>query len=362
MNKIKKIHFGIVGLGNIASTHARAIRGHEDADVSAAASRSEKNRLQFKKEFDLPLFETYEDLLSFDPIDAITVCTPTGTHLEYGERAAEAGKHVIIEKPIEITVQRGRRLIDCCRQNGVKLAVIYQNRFSKGAIRVKEVIESGIIGTPIMARAAVKWFRDQEYYSSSNWRGTLRLDGGGAVINQAVHTIDLLYWFLGEAEAVSAFKGTMTHPDIEAEDNAVAIVRFKSGVLAVFEASTSIIPPQPRRIEINGTKGSVVLTDDEAIVMLGSGSEIFDSESDSVFDEDESQKRGSGAADPMEGLGVQNHTAQYKQIIHAIRNDEAPVVSGEESLQSLAVVESIYRSSELRTEVVVKDLILGNKI
>ena len=354
MSLSEVIHFGIAGLGNIASTHARAILNHDSASVSAASSRNVENRQKFSDEFGLPVYETIEGLLSHEPIDVVTICTPTGTHLEYGEKAAEAGKHVVVEKPIEVNSGKGRRLIDSCRQNGVKLAVIYQNRFSDGAIRVKEVLEKGLIGKPIMARAAVKWFRDQEYYHSSNWRGTLDLDGGGAVINQAVHTIDLLTWFLGEAEAVSAYKGTFTHEDIEAEDNAVAIIRFKSDVLAVFEASTSIVPAQPRKIEIHGTKGTVILTDDEAVVLLGTGSEKSDNEVN--------QESGSGATDPLVGLGFQNHALQYAQIIHAIKTDGETVVSGEESLQSLAVVESIYRSSELRKEVFIKEFISVKKI
>ena len=353
MSASKVIHFGIAGLGNIASTHARAILNHDSASVAAASSRSLVNRQKFSDEFGLPVYETVEELLLHKPLDAVTICTPTGTHLEVGEKAAEAGKHVVVEKPIEVNVGKGRRLIDCCKENGVQLAIIYQNRFSDGAVRVKEVLEKGLIGEPIMARAAVKWFRDQEYYRSSNWRGTLHLDGGGAVINQAVHTIDLLYWFLGEAEAVSAYKGTFTHEDIEAEDNAVAIIRFKSDVMAVFEASTSIVPAQPRKIEIHGTKGTVILTDDEAVVLLGSGSEEADKEYN--------QENGSGAADPLKGLGFQNHASQYAQIIHAIRSGGEPIVSGEESLQSLAVVESIYRSAELRKEVFVKDLLSGKK-
>lgn len=353
MSETEVIHFGITGLGNIASTHARAILNHESAKVTAAFSRSVENRQKFSDEFGLPVYETFEELLTHQPLDAVTICTPTGTHLEYGVKAAEAGKHVVVEKPIEVDVAKGRRLIDSCRQNGVKLAVIYQNRFSEGAVRVKEVLEKGLIGKPIMGRAAVKWFRDQEYYRSSNWRGTLNLDGGGAVINQAVHTLDLLTWLLGEAEAVSAYKGTFTHENIEAEDNAVAIIRFKSGLLSVFEASTSIVPAQPRKIEIHGTTGTVVLTDDEAVVLLGSGPGQNKIEG--------RQEVGSGATDPLKGLGFQNHALQYIQIIAAIKSDKEPVVSGEESLQSLAIVESIYRSSELKREVTVEELLSVKK-
>lgn len=355
MSGSEVIHFGIAGLGNIASTHARAILYHDSASVGAACSRGVQNRQKFQEEFDLPVYATMEELLRHQPLHAVTICTPTGTHLEVGVQAAEAGKHVIVEKPIEVTIRKARRLIDCCRENGVQLAVIYQNRFSKGAIRIKEALDKGLIGEPIMARAAVKWFRSDDYYQSSDWRGTLNLDGGGAVINQSIHTLDLMTWFLGEAEAVSAYKGTCTHKEIEAEDNAVAIIRFQSGVMAVFEASTSIVPAQPRRIEINGTEGTLLLIDDESFLLTDSGSEPHEHESHGEAG------TGAGASDPMSGLGFQHHASQYAQIIDAIRSGGEPAVSGEESLHSLAIVESIYRSSEWKREVLVKDVRFGRK-
>ena len=329
----KIIHFGIVGLGNIALTHARAISGHVNATVSAACSRNEENRKHFGRKFNVPLYSDYSDMLLHDKLDAVTICTPSGSHLDYAKKAAEAGKHVVIEKPIDITVERGREIIECCKQNGVKLAVIYQNRFSDGAIQMKSALNAGEIGSPVMARASVKWYRDQDYYTESTWRGTLKLDGGGAVINQAIHTLDLLIWMMGDVKTVSAFKATLTHPGIEAEDNAVAILKFTSGALCVFEASTSIQPPQPRRIEINGTAGTMVLEDDR-FIEVSNGNE----------QESKTEVGGVGAADPMAGMGTDHHSRQYEQIIDAILNDKSPVVSGEESLKSLAVVEAIYRS------------------
>ncbi len=354
----KIIQFGIVGLGNIATTHAHAINGHVNANVSAACSRSEENRTQFGKEFDLPIYSDYSEMLTHENLDAVTICTPSGTHLNYAQKAAEAGKHVVIEKPIEITVERGREIIECCKQNGVKLAVIYQNRFSDGAIEMKKELKSGNIGSAIMARASVKWYRDQEYYTQSSWRGTLKLDGGGAVINQAIHTIDLLIWMLGDVESVSAFKATLTHPGIEAEDNAVAILKFKSGTLALFEASTSIIPAQPRRIEINGTKGTVVLEDDRYFRIKNGSKNNSQSDGSSGSDGEESSKSsGAGAADPMAGLGILHHSRQYESIIEAILNDKPPVVSGGESLKSLAVVEAIYQSADSGRLVLMNDVL-----
>lgn len=378
----KIIQFGVVGLGNIASTHAHAINGHVNANVSAACSRSEENRTLFGKEFDLTLYSDYNEMLTHENLEAVTICTPSGSHLDYAKKAAEAGKHVVIEKPIEITVERGKEIIECCKQNGVKLAVIYQNRFSDGAIQMKNEFKNGNIGSSIMARASVKWYREQEYYTESSWRGTLKLDGGGAVINQAIHTIDLLIWLLGDVESVSAFKATMTHPGIEAEDNAVAILKFKSGTLTLFEASTSIVPAQPRRIEINGTIGTVVLEDDRFIRIEGDsvpnmqnkgrgGIDDYEGsggsgESEGSEGSERSEKSegigrregsGAGAADPMAGLGILHHSRQYESIIDAILNDKTPDVTGYESLKSLAVVEAIYQSADNGRVVLMNDIL-----
>ena len=335
MSEQSRIKFGIAGLGNIAATHARAINGLSRAEVAAACSRSEQNRNTFAHQFDVPVYSGYHEFLNHSNLDVVTICTPSGTHLDYGKLAAEAGKHVVVEKPIEVTVKRGKELIECCRQNGVKLAVIYQNRFIDGAVQMKKALDNGILGDPVMVRAAVKWYRDQEYYTSSEWRGTLKLDGGGAVINQAIHTLDLLVWMMGEVESVSALKDTLTHPGIEAEDNAVAVLKFKNGAMGVFEASTSVTPAQPRIVEINGTRATALLTDDRV--------EIKPTETN---EKSVRSNKSSGAESPLSGLATGPHQKQYEQITDAFLTDGEPVVSGEESLRSLALAEAIYRSSE----------------
>lgn len=338
----KKTGIGIVGLGNIAATHADAILGLEEAVLAAGCSRSESNRTRFADSFNVRCTSDYDEFLSQEPLDVVTICTPSGTHLEYGKRAAEAGKHLIIEKPIEISVKRGQELIDCCRKNGVKLAVIYQNRFMESVIQMKKALVNGDIGEPVMARASVKWYRDQEYYARSGWRGTLEMDGGGAVINQSIHTIDLLVWLLGNVVKLSGFKTTRTHPGIEAEDNAVAVMEFERGVLGVFEASTSIVPAQPRLIEINGTKGTALLEDDNFRLLTADSKDVSDKTE---------KKGGTGADDPLAGMSSSHHQKQYEQIVNAIQRGGETVVSGEESLRSLAVVEALYRSSNLNKAV-----------
>ncbi|TVQ03699.1 MAG: gfo/Idh/MocA family oxidoreductase [Balneolaceae bacterium] len=337
MSDERKLRFGIAGLGNIAATHAKAIQSIENTGLSAAFSRSEANRSRFSQSFGVPAYSSFDELLSHSPLDAIVICTPSGTHLDYGKAAAEAGKHVIVEKPIEVTVARGKELIHACKQNGVKLAVIYQNRFLDGAVKMKRVVEDGTIGEPVMVRASVKWFRDQAYYENSGWRGTYKMDGGGAVINQAIHTIDLLLWIMGDIAELSALKGTLTHRGIEAEDNAVAVLQFKNGAMGVFEASTSIVPAQPRSIEINGTMGTAILKDDQFTLIFDKANQLSAVQKTSG---------GAGAADPLDGLQANLHASQYAGIVDAILYDKPPEVSGEDALRSLAVAEAIYRSAE----------------
>lgn len=318
----KKLGIGIAGCGVIAYQHANSILQTEGARLVAASSRTKNNRKKFSEQFNVPVHSGYDELLSRNDLDAVSICTPSGTHLEFGIKAAEAGKHVIVEKPIEVTVERGRKLVESCRKNGVKLAVIYQNRYSDAVLKLKEAVDSGKIGDPVMVRGSVKWYRSQEYYEVSGWRGTLDLDGGGALINQSIHTIDLLTWILGNLKCVFGMKGTLTHPGIEAEDNVIANLKFEKGALGIFEASTSIVPAQPRRIEINGSKGTAILEGDEFHLKL-----------------DDEVESGIGAKDEENF-----HTKQFKEIVRAISEKKQPPVSGEEALVSLSVVEAIYDS------------------
>ena len=322
-NQSKKIGIGIVGLGVISDQHARSVLDVENAELIAASSRTQKNREEFSQQFNIPVFADYEEMLVREDIQAISICTPSGTHLDYGLKAAEAGKHVIVEKPIDVSVERGQKLIQACEKNGVKLAVIYQNRYSDAVLKLKDAVDSGTIGKRVMARGSVKWYREQEYYSNSKWRGTLDLDGGGSLINQSIHTLDLLIWILGDLECVSGIKNTLTHEGIEAEDNLVATLRFTSGALGLFEASTSIVPPQPRVIEINGSKGTAILKGDEFFLNLKNDHSTID------FSEKKEENL---------------FNKQYKEIAGAILKGEQPPVSGEEALQSLAAVEAIYES------------------
>lgn len=334
---------GLVGCGTISGTHAKAIAETQEGTLVAAHSRTESKLEEFCDEYGLRGYTDYQQFLSEADIDTVVICTPSGTHLDYGKQAAQAGKNVIVEKPIEVRLERAQALVDSCEEQGVQLAVIYQNRFIEDVRNMKEVLASGKMGDPVMVDASVKWFRDQEYYDSGGWRGTLDLDGGGAVINQAIHTVDLMLWMCGEVESLQAYKGTLTHEGIEGEDNAVAALKFSSGAMGVFHASTSVVPAQDRRIEVHAQHGTALLKGDRL--------SITGIDSDFNPENNNDEKSGAGADDPMAGMSYRNHQKQYDQILTAFREGTEPVVSGRESLKSLAFVEALYKSSEQQTAV-----------
>lgn len=343
----KEFGIGIVGCGNISDTHALAVKETRRGKLVSAHSRTVTRLQKFCSTHDITGSHSYDEFLNNDNLDVVSICTPSGTHLDYGIKAAEAGKHLIVEKPIEVTTKRGKDLIRCCKKNGVKLAVIYQNRFDDEVLKMKQALDQGEIGDPILASASVRWYRDHEYYSDSNWRGTLDLDGGGVVINQSIHTIDLLQWLVGDIESVSAFKGAFTHEDIEAEDTAVATLKYKRGTIGVFEGSTSITPSQERRIEVNGTKGTLLLDGRNLVKNIGDRREALGKKNaDSI-----------GASSPLDGMEMENHCKQFDQILDSFSNEKSAVVAGREALKSLAVVEAIYKSSDIEKLVSVEEFL-----
>jgi predicted dehydrogenase len=197
----KKYGIGIAGCGTIASMHAEAIRQLPNVELVSVFSRNLDKARRLGEKFNVAASNNWDEFIGDKRLNIVTVCTPNGTHLDYGHHIAEAGKHVIVEKPIEVTLERGKQLIEICEQHNVKLAVIFQNRFLSEVMRMKEAIDTGELGKVFLGDAYVKWHRTQAYYDSAKWRGTFELDGGGVLINQAIHTIDLLLWLLGSDAA-----------------------------------------------------------------------------------------------------------------------------------------------------------------
>ncbi len=344
-----KVKIGIVGCGNIAPVHAEAISSTNYGILISVFSRSESNINKMKDRFNVAGYDDYEKFLSDPNLDAVSICTPNGTHLEFAEMAAKAGKHVVIEKPIEVDIRRAKRIIDICNKNNVKLAVIYQNRFLDDVIKMKNVIDKGVLGKIFMSDARIKWYRDQQYYDSAQWRGSFKLDGGGVLINQAIHTIDLWLWMLGEPKTIFAHTGTFTHNNIEGEDNAVAVVEFRNGSIGVLQGSTSIIPAMKRRIEIHGENGTGIL-DGDVFYLLDNQNKVIKEDNNSI---------NTGGASPLAGFSIEHHKKQFEQIFDAIINNKKPVVSGEESLKSLAFVKAVYESAKNRTEVNYDEYLAG---
>ena len=334
MNKLK---IGIIGCGVIANIHAEAIRESSNAELHSVFSRNEENTKRCGEKHNVKWFTDWDKFISDTDLDIVSICSPSGNHLDYGEKAAAAGKHVIVEKPIEVTLERANRLIEKCKSNNVKLAVIYQSRFIPDIIKVKESIDNNEIGNIFMGDAQIKWYRDQNYYDSGVWRGTFKLDGGGVLINQGIHTIDLLQWFMGDVDTITGHIGTFTHENIEGEDSAVAVLKFKSGAIAVIEGSTSIQPAQPRKIELHGKNGSIEIIDNDVKITIAGNEEESSLENET---------KTTGGDSPLAGFSNEPHQKQFEAIVDAINSDLEPPVSGSDSLKSLAIVLAIYESSK----------------
>ena len=236
--------FGIIGCGIIAEFHTRAIREIEGARVVATFDVVPGRAAKIAKLAGegCRVYDDMDRMLADPRVDVICVCTPSGAHRDPSIAAANAGKHVVVEKPLEITLPRCDAIIGASDANGVRLCAIFPSRFSAANVALKQAIEAGRFGRLTLGDTYVKWWRTQEYYDSSGWRGTWQLDGGGALMNQAIHNVDLIQWLMGDVKSIQAMTGRLAHERIEVEDTAVATLRFKNGALGVIEATTSAYP------------------------------------------------------------------------------------------------------------------------
>jgi len=335
------VRFGIIGVGNIAAFHAKAISMVEGAELVAVHSRTQETGEAFAKEQGCDYESTLESLLARGDIDAIAITTPSGTHTDLGITAAQAGKHVLCEKPLDITVEKVDALVSACDEAGVILGAIFQSRFGAGSQALKRAIDSGRFGRLTQCSAYIPWFRSNEYYASAGWRGTWELDGGGALMNQGIHAIDLLLWLAGDVTEVSARCQTLIRP-IEVEDNAVAWLQFANGGIGCIQGSTACYPGESRRIEIKGERGSVTLIDDVPTFW------DFDEarpEDDEVKGLAANAKIGGGASDPK-AISVEGHRVQYEDFVGAVREGRAPAIPGREGRKAVALIRAIYASSE----------------
>lgn len=353
MNLEHRFNFGIVGCGAIAPTHAGAIRqlGHV---VHAVADPDESRARKLADQFGAKrIYRNHEEVAADADVEIACICTPSGMHADHAIASLRAGKHAIIEKPMDIGVDACNRLIAAAREANKKISIISQHRFDAASVLVKRLINSGELGDIILASADVKWWRTQQYYDEGAWRGTWQWDGGGALINQAIHTVDVLQWLAGGVKSVLAVTRTSAHERIEVEDIAVLSLQFNNGAIGSFIATTAAYDGMPARIEIHGTKGTVLLEGDALKRVSLKGGETFQTyaaaehairvaRGGTASVRDEATTRPTA---PPGAVWGDAHRAQFEDFIQSIVQDRTPMIDGAEGLNPVKIIVAAYESA-----------------
>ena len=350
----KPLNFAIVGCGVIAPTHARSISRIPGArlvavcDIVEAKARALASAIEAGAGVDgvdprnvvnpsgIGVYTDYNEMLRRDDIDIVNVTTPSGLHAQVGIAAAKAGKHVIVEKPIDVTLEKADALIRACRAAGVKLSSISQHRFDQAIVDLKQAIAANKLGRLNFGAAHTKWYRAQEYYDGDAWRGTWALDGGGALMNQGIHYVDLLQYCMGPVSEVFAYAATRVHVRIEVEDIVVASLKFKSGALGFLEGNTAAYPGFCARLDVYGDDGGVIIEDD-----VVKDWKLRSSETYQVTGEVGTPISGSSSAYIWE----EGHRRQIEDVVEAIRQDRPVFIPGEEGRKPLEIILAIYESA-----------------
>jgi UDP-N-acetyl-2-amino-2-deoxyglucuronate dehydrogenase len=329
-------YIGLIGGGNITETHARTATAIPGVEIAAIYGTNEGKVARLSGEYGGMPYSDLTQFLAHRPMDLVAIGSPSGLHAAQGIAAAQRGLHVLTEKPIDITTERANALIEATDKAGVKLGVFFQDRCKPDILRVKKAVESGLLGRLILADARVKWYRPPEYYANSRWRGTWALDGGGALINQAVHTVDLMLWLFGDVVSVQANSKALLHA-IEAEDTLVAHLEFANGALGVLQATTSAYPGYPRQLELTGSEGTLIIAQDRLLA-----ADLQNPPADLQIGGKADQNL--SASSPVVS-DVRGHQAVLEDFLQAIQNNTTPRCDGREGRRSLALVEAIYKAS-----------------
>ncbi len=335
------LHAGFTGGGNITETHIRAAAA-AGLKIAAVYGTNSAKVAALVQKYGGEAYTDFDHFVSHKPMDLVMLGSPSALHSNEGIAAAQRGLHVLTEKPIDVTVKRTDALIRATRSAGVKLGVFFQDRLKPDILHVKDCINSGRLGRPILVEAAVKWYRPPEYYSGSKWRGTLALDGGGALMNQGIHTVDLLIYLLGDITRVQSVTRTALH-NIESEDTCVATLEFANGAVGVLHATTAAYPGYPRRVEITGTEGTVRIEQDR-ITRLDLRNPS------ALADQIEPADQNASASSPVVG-DIRGHQRIIEDFVQAIETGRDPVCDGEEGRRSVTVVEAIYQAARVRDAV-----------
>lgn len=335
------VGFGVVGTGMIADFHATAISQVPGAALRASFNRSPEKAKVFSERHGGDVETSLESLLARPDIDVICVTTPSGSHADAVVPALQAGKHVLCEKPLEVTLDRVDAMLEAARSNRRILAAVFQSRFGTGAQTLKQALDQGRFGRKTLCCAYIKWWRSAQYYAEGGWKGTHKFDGGGALMNQGIHAIDLLQWLVGVPEEVCAFKGALVHP-IEVEDTAVATLRYADGALGVIEGATSCYPGFKKKIEISGDKGSAILEDDNLVFWQFADERPED---EAIRAGKMSTAIGGGTSDPK-AISTEGHRRQIEDLVGAVRDGRDPAIPGAEGRNAVSIIRAIYQSAD----------------
>ena len=344
-DRFMTFHIGILGGGNISKTHARAARAIDGVEIAAVCGQNVEKVNRLAEACGCVAYQDLEAFLNHKPMEIVLIGSPSGLHAEQGIRAARRRLHVLVEKPIDITAERADLLIAACEEARVKLGVFFQDRVAADIIKLKELLDAGKLGKPMLVTAQVKWYRPPEYYKDSRWRGTWALDGGGALMNQGIHTVDLLLWLLGDVSAVSAKAVTLLH-DIEVEDAVAATLEFASGAICTIEASTSVYPGYPRRLELTGSEGTIILENDR-ITSANLRTPLPESTSEQVSSKDER------SVSPTIS-NARGHQKIIEDFLRAIATGGVPLCDGHQARRSVKLICAVYESSRTGQRVMIQ--------
>jgi UDP-N-acetyl-2-amino-2-deoxyglucuronate dehydrogenase len=333
----------IVGAGMISEFQAKAIALLPDAHVAGFFDAVPELAAKRAAQFGTRSYTSLDELLADPDARIVSICTPSGAHLDPAVRAAAAGRHVMVEKPVEVTTERVDAILAACERGGVTLGAIFPRRFFDSSRALERAIREGRFGVISLADVSIKWYRTQQYYDSGGWRGTWKLDGGGALMNQGIHGIDLIQWLMGGIESVTGMVATRSHERIEVEDVATAAVRFKNGALGVIEGTTGAWPGSRLRIEIHGSAGRAVLEDETILDWQFVAERPEDDEIRTRFGPREGLS-GGGAGDPK-AIDFEGHRRQFEDFIASIRAGRRPYCDGREGRAAVAIITGIYRSA-----------------
>lgn len=355
---MSNVRFGIIGAGNIAPCHIYAIENTEGAELGAVCCGVvPQQAAKLANEHDACGFSSTDEMLNSDLVDAVVVCTPSGYHLDSALKVIEAGKHLLVEKPLEITTDRIDTIISAAKKKGVKIASSLQRRFLPTSLAVKEILDKGILGDIYFGTAFSMWYRTQEYYDSGVWRGTWEVDGGGCLMNQGIHTVDLFLWLMGMPKSLMAMTQTLGR-NLEVETLAVAMLDFANGAKGTIHCTTLAYPgTTPSSIEIVGSKGTIAFDEKKVIRFdLIEPTEESEKLKAKIFADQDARavEEAEKAKNVVPGAPITNidmgFRPIYREFIDSIKNDREPTINGNEARKSVEVITKIYKSSQNGSE------------